>query len=141
MERFGGRRAIILQMRDVWSGPRDYMGYAQLFINLKERPALVEAVVQQCVDHYIRVIERAAEMGSTLSSAVTMSPTTAARCSRPNFGRACFSPTTGAWSTAIHDCGLYHWKHSDGNMYPLLDSIVAAGSDGIDPIDPWVAWS
>ena len=37
---------------------------------------------------------------------------------------------------AIHDAGLYHWKHSDGNMYPLLDSIVAAGSDGIDPIDP-----
>ena len=38
--------------------------------------------------------------------------------------------------SAIHDCGLYHWKHSDGNMYPLLDSIVDAGSDGIDPIDP-----
>jgi uroporphyrinogen decarboxylase len=37
---------------------------------------------------------------------------------------------------AIHDAGLYHWKHSDGNMYPFLDSIVEAGSDGIDPIDP-----
>ena len=63
VERFGRRRAVILQMRDVWSGPRDYMGYAQLFINLMEQPALVEQVVQRCVDHYIRVIQRAAEIG------------------------------------------------------------------------------
>ena len=26
IDRFGGRRAIILQMRDVWSGPRAYIG-------------------------------------------------------------------------------------------------------------------
>ena len=51
VERFGGKRAIILQIRDVWSGPRDYMGYAQLFINLMEAPDLVEGVVQRCVDH------------------------------------------------------------------------------------------
>ena len=63
VDRFGGQRAIILQMRDVWSGPRDYIGYAQLFINLKECPELVEGVVTKCVDHYIRVIERAAELG------------------------------------------------------------------------------
>ena len=37
---------------------------------------------------------------------------------------------------AIHEAGLYHWKHSDGNLYPFLDSIVDAGTDGIDPIDP-----
>ncbi|MCP5098323.1 MAG: hypothetical protein GY943_22470, partial [Chloroflexi bacterium] len=63
IDRFGNKRAIILQMRDVWSGPRDYMGYAQLFINLKEQPDLVEGLVIKCVDHYIQVIERAAEMG------------------------------------------------------------------------------
>ena len=67
IDRFGGERAIILQMRDVWSGPRDYIGYAQLFINLKECPELVEGVVIKCVDHYIRVIQRSAELESTLS--------------------------------------------------------------------------
>ena len=48
IDRFGGRRAIILQMRDVWSGPRDYIGYAQLFINLKECPEPKSLCVARC---------------------------------------------------------------------------------------------
>ncbi len=136
VDRFGGERAIILQMRDVWSGPRDYIGYAQLFINLKECPELVEGVVSKCVDHYIQVIQRSAELGVN----IVFSGDDVADNRGPMF-----SPTL--WETlfighyrrlveAIHEAGLYHWKHSDGNMYPLLDSIVGAGSDGLDPIDP-----
>jgi len=136
VERFGGKRAIILQMRDVWSGPRDYMGYAQLFINLKERPALVEAVVQKCVDHYIRVIQRAAEMGVNVVFSGDDVADNRGPMFAPNLWENLFLPHYRRLTTAIHEAGLYHWKHSDGNMYPLLDSIVAAGSDGIDPIDP-----
>lgn len=96
--RFGGQRAIILQMRDVWSGPRDYIGYAQLFINLKECPELVEGVVQRCVDHYIRVIERGRPSVSILSSPAMMWRTAAAHSLTPNSGQVSFSPTTGGWS-------------------------------------------
>ncbi len=134
--RFGGKRAIILQMRDVWSGPRDYIGYAQLFVNLKKQPELVEGVVIKCVDHYIRVIQRAAEMGVN----IVFSGDDVADNRGPMFAPAIWEslllPHYKRLVAAIHECGLYHWKHSDGNMYPLLDSIVAAGSDGIDPIDP-----
>jgi uroporphyrinogen decarboxylase len=136
VDRFGGRRAIILQMRDVWSGPRDYMGYAQLFINLKERPELVEGVVRRCVDHYIRVIERSAELGVTLVFTGDDVADSRGPLLNPSLWESLFMPHFRRLVAAIHGCGLYHWKHSDGNMYPLLDSIVGAGSDGIDPIDP-----
>lgn len=136
VDRFGGERAIILQMRDVWSGPRDYMGYAQLFINLKERPELVEGVVIKCVDHYIRVIERAAEMGITFVFTGDDVADNRGPMFAPHLWENLFLPHYRRLVAAIHAAGLYHWKHSDGNMYPLLDSIVAAGSDGIDPIDP-----
>ena len=136
VERFGGRRAIILQMRDVWSGPRDYIGYAQLFINLKERPELVEGVVAKCVDHYIRVIERAAEIGVNIVFTGDDVADNRGPMFRLELWENLFLPHYQRLVSAIHDAGLYHWKHSDGNMYPLLDSIVAAGSDGIDPIDP-----
>lgn len=134
--RFGGKRAIILQMRDVWSGPRDYIGYAQLFINLKECPELVEGVVQKCVDHYIRVIERAAEMGVNVVFSGDDVADSRGPMFAPTLWENLFLPHYRRLVEAIHAAGLYHWKHSDGNMYPLLDSIVAAGSDGIDPIDP-----
>lgn len=136
VDRYGGKRAIVLQMRDVWSGPRDYMGYAQLFINLKERPALVEAVVQKCVDHYVRVIQRAAEMGVNVVFSGDDVADNRGPMFAPHLWENLFLPHYRRLTTAIHEAGLYHWKHSDGNMYPLLDSIVAAGSDGIDPIDP-----
>jgi uroporphyrinogen decarboxylase len=134
--RFGGRRAIILQMRDVWSGPRDYMGYAQLFVNLKTAPEMVEGVVQRCVDHYIRVIERAAKLGVNIVFTGDDVADNRGPMFSPTIWEELFIPHFKRLVDAIHGCGLYHWKHSDGNMYPLLDSICAAGSDGIDPIDP-----
>jgi len=37
---------------------------------------------------------------------------------------------------AIHDEGALCFKHSDGNLWPILDDIVATGVDGINPIEP-----
>ena len=136
VDRFGGERAIILQMRDVWSGPRDYMGYANLFVSLIEQPELVEAVVDKCVDHYIRVIQHAAELGVN----VVFSGDDIADARGPMFRlstwESLFLPHYRRLVSAIHAAGLQHWKHSDGNLYPFLPSIVEAGSNGIDPIDP-----
>jgi uroporphyrinogen decarboxylase len=37
---------------------------------------------------------------------------------------------------AIHKEGAKVIKHSDGNLWPILDMIVDAGIDGIHPIEP-----
>jgi uroporphyrinogen decarboxylase len=50
--------------------------------------------------------------------------------------RRLFLPHFKRWVQAIHDCGLYYWKHTDGNIMSVLDDFVDAGIDGIDPIDP-----
>jgi uroporphyrinogen decarboxylase len=34
------------------------------------------------------------------------------------------------------DLGLYVIKHSDGNLWPILDMIIDTGIDCLDPIDP-----
>ena len=34
----------------------------------------------------------------------------------------------------IHEEGAYCIKHTDGNIYPLLDMIVSAGPDAVNPI-------
>ena len=40
------------------------------------------------------------------------------------------------WVQAIHDCGVYYWKHTDGNIMDIMDALVDAGINGIDPVDP-----
>ena len=37
---------------------------------------------------------------------------------------------------AIHEEGAFCIKHTDGNIYALLDMIVDAGVDAINPIEP-----
>jgi len=134
--RFGGHRAIILQMRDVWSGVRDYMGFQQALMDLLLRPELVEAVVTRCVDHYIRVIEHASELGVDIVFTGDDIADSRGPLFSPKLWKNLLLPHYVRLVDAIHGVGLYHWKHSDGNLYPFLDSIVEAGSDAIDPIDP-----
>ncbi len=134
--RFRGRRAIILQMRDVWSGVRDYMGYQQALIDMLMRPWLVEEIVKRCVEHYVRVIEHAAELGVNVVFTGDDIADSRGPIFSPNLWEELLLPHYVRLVEAIHGAGLYHWKHSDGNLYPFLDSIIAAGSDGIDPIDP-----
>lgn len=136
VERFGGRRAIILQMRDVFSGVRDCMGYERALVSLIEQPALVTAVVEQCVDHYIRVIQRSAPLGVDIVFTGDDIANARGALFSPRLWQKLLLPHYRRLVAAIHDAGLYHWKHSDGNLYPFLDSIVDAGTDGIDPIDP-----
>lgn len=136
VERHGGRRAIIFQVRDGWSSVRDYMGYAEALAGMIERPDYVEKVVAKCVDHYIAVVQHAAELGADVIFSGDDLATANAPLFSPRLWRRILLPHFQRLVQAIHAAGLYHWKHSDGNLYPLLDSIVDAGSDGIDPIDP-----
>ncbi len=47
-----------------------------------------------------------------------------------------FQPYFRRLSEAFHGLGLYYWKHSDGNLMSVMDSLISAGIDGIDPVDP-----
>jgi uroporphyrinogen decarboxylase len=136
VERFGGRRAIILQMRDVFSGVRDCMGYEGALVNMIEQPALVTTVVERWVDHTIVVIQRAAGLGVHIVFTGDDIADARGPLFSPRLWQNLLLPHYRRLVAAIHDAGLYHWKHSDGNLYPFLDSIVDAGTDGIDPIDP-----
>lgn len=136
VDKFGGDRAIFLQVRDVWSPPRDYLGYAQLFIALMDNPDLVEGVVEKCTAHYIRIIERAAEIGVDVVMSGDDIADNRGPMISPGMWSSVFIPHFKRFVTGIHAADLPYWKHSDGNLVPILDSLVASGIDGIDPVDP-----
>jgi len=134
--RFKGKRAIFVQLRDVWSNPRDLFGYANLFVLCKKQPDLVGALVEKCDNQSIALLDVAAELGAE----VVMSGDDIADNRRtlisPKMWNSIFMPHFRRWVQAIHDHNLYYWKHTDGNIMTVLDGLVEAGIDGIDPIDP-----
>lgn len=136
VERFKDQRAIFVQLRDVWSNPRDLLGYVQLFILCKEQPDLVEALVERCVNQSIGLLEHAAELGADVVMSGDDIADNRNVMISPAMWESIFLPHFRRWVKAIHDHGLKYWKHSDGNIMAVLPGLVEAGIDGIDPIDP-----
>ncbi len=136
IKRFKGQRAIILYVRDVWSHPRDLMGYMELLIACLEQPDLVSAVVERCIDHTLIIIERFAELEAEVVFTGDDIADNHSTLISPKLWEALFMPHFRRLVKALHDFGFYYWKHSDGNIMPVLDMLVDAGIDGIDPIDP-----
>ena len=54
----------------------------------------------------------------------------------PALFRQFILPPLAKMIAMIHEEGASCIKHSDGDLYPILDDIVSAGPDGINPIEP-----
>jgi uroporphyrinogen decarboxylase len=136
IQRFKGDRAIIVRIRDVWSNPRELLGYENLLLQCALEPEFVEQVVEKCVDHSIAMLEIVVDLGGEIiMSGDDIADNTRSLVS-PAMFESIFLPHFRRWVEAIHDHDLYFWKHTDGNIRDILPLLVDSGIDGIDPIDP-----
>jgi len=133
---FKDKRAIFINLRDVWSYPRDLFGYMNLCIFTIDNPKLVEAVIEKCVDHTLRLAELAVNIGAEVVVTGDDIAESKKTLISPRVWKDLFLPHFIKLSKGFHDLGLFYWKHSDGNIMPILDTLIEAGIDGIDPIDP-----
>jgi uroporphyrinogen decarboxylase len=134
--RFKGHKAIFIRARDVFSNPRDLMGYERFLVACLEQPDLVASLVEQCVSQSIEIVRRAAELGVEVVISGDDIADNRGPLISPRVWEKIFLPQFRRWVAAVHDCGLYYWKHTDGNIMKLIDGLVDAGIDGIDPVDP-----
>ncbi|MCP4141833.1 MAG: hypothetical protein GY755_16420 [Chloroflexi bacterium] len=136
IDRFKGDRAIFIQLRDVWSNPRDLMGYENLLMQCALDPGFVEEVVKKCITQSIELVKIAADLGGEIVMSGDDIADNARSLISPKMYKSIFLPHFKQWVDAIHDNGMYYWKHTDGNIKAILPLMVDAGIDGIDPIDP-----
>ena len=54
----------------------------------------------------------------------------------PKHFRELFYPGFQRVVSGFKELGLYVIKHTDGNLWPIIDLLVDAGIDCLDPIDP-----
>ncbi len=136
ISRFKGKRAILVPLRDVWSNPRDLLGYEALLLKCALEPEFVDAVVARCIDHSIAMLEIAAEFGGEIIMSGDDIADNQRTLISPKMWDQIFMPHFRRWVQAIHDHGMFYWKHTDGNITAVIGGLVEAGIDGIDPVDP-----
>ena len=134
--RFGKERAVIVNLHDIFSFPRDMMGLDNFLISFITAPALVRELVGFSVDYNLELAGLVKKRGIEIigigddmadNKAPFVSPEMFAQFLYPEFRRVV---------QGYKKLGFYVIKHSDGNLNPILDMLVDAGIDCLDPIDP-----
>ncbi len=134
--RYKGEYAIGVHLNDVLSIPRNLMGFEELMMAFAVEPELVRGLIELSVDLNIELAAEAARHGADFvftgddyssAQAPFMSPETFRELMYPGLKRVV---------KGFHDHGLPVIKHTDGNIMPLIDMIMDAEVDCLDPIDP-----
>jgi uroporphyrinogen decarboxylase len=136
ISRFGGDRAVIVHLNDVFSLPRYLMGYENLLMAIAAEPELVTALVSMSVDINLAMAKEAAARGAKIVyTGDDFAGETGPLMSPASF-RALFYPGLCRVMQGYKELGLKIIKHTDGMIWPLIDMIVDSGIDCLDPIDP-----
>jgi len=136
VDRYRGKRALCFFHRAAFMWSAFLMGIDRLLVSFLDAPKLAETVMDKVLDCNMRIVRNAIRAGAEIvilgddyahNHAPLMSPASFERLILPRLKKMI---------DMIHEEGAFCIKHSDGHMYPLLDMIVDAGPDGINPIEP-----
>ena len=134
---FKGRKAVVFLGHDSFEFSHYLVGgMARLFTLYFKNPRLVKRVAEVVSSYKLRVMERAVEAGADVlltgddyanKKGPLMSPTQFKEFILPGLAKAV---------QTSHRLGVPFIKHTDGNLWRIMDPIVGSGIDGLDPLEP-----
>ncbi|MDI6830616.1 MAG: uroporphyrinogen decarboxylase family protein [Actinomycetota bacterium] len=108
----------------------------KLLYHYMKNPGFVKDLAQVVTDYILEVVDMAADNGAdiiALDGDLAFNQTTL--MSPAQYEEFVF-PYHCLITAQAHRRGLLIFKHSDGNMWPIMDGIVDAGFDGFHPVQP-----
>ena len=131
-----GRTAVIVHLNDVFSLPRYLMGMAELLMAIAIEPELVKGLVEMSVNINLELAKEVAARGVKIVYTGDDYAYNKGPLMSPKHFRQFFYPGLCRVMQGYKELGLYVIKHTDGNIWPILDMIIDSGIDCLDPIDP-----
>ncbi len=136
VKRFKGQRAIGCHLHDSFNYPSYLFGMSNLMVNLIADPGWVHDVVDACNQHCVRMVQLAVEAGADFIVFGDDVGGKSGPLISPKHYAEFFLPGLVNVTRAAHEKGAFVIKHTDGNVYKLLDMFVEAGIDAFHPSDP-----
>ena len=133
---YGRERAVVVHLNDVFSLPRYLMGMEHLLVSIAADPELVSALVNLSVDYNLAMARELVVRGVKIVYTGDDYAYNTGPLMSPRHFRKLFAPALKRVIGGFKELGLYVIKHTDGNLWPILDMIVDSGIDCLDPIDP-----
>ena len=112
------------------------MGMDKLMMAMALEPGFVHELFSRVADVNIAIIRRAVRAGADTISLGDDYCGNKGSLMSPKMFREFILPHLKRAVTAIHEEGAKCIKHCDGNIWPLLDMMIEAGIDCINPLEP-----
>lgn len=136
VQKYKGDKAVIVHLNDVFSLPRYLMGMQNLLMAIVMEPELVRALVEMSVKVNLELAKEVVARGVKIVYTGDDYAYNKGPLMSPKHFRAFFYPALCQVMRGYKELGLYTIKHTDGNLWPILDMIIDSGIDCLDPIDP-----
>ena len=135
MDLFGQEKCVIARVRDVFSQPRDLMGFENFLAGFYEEPELVQRLMEMSVEYSGRICENLAGLGIEVIVVGDDIANNQALLMNPDMYREQVLPHFEALVKKAKSLGLKVIKHSDGDLNSVVEDLVNTGIDCLDPID------
>jgi len=137
VDRFKGEKCIVFLGHDAFEFSHYLVGgLARLFELYYRAPELAHELAEKVIEYKCRVMERAVKEGAD----VLLSGDDYANASGPFLSPALFAkfvlPYLKRCVNVAKRLGVPFVKHTDGNVWRILDMLVEAGIDALHPIEP-----
>lgn len=136
VSRYKGKRAICFHHRAAFMWAAYLTGIDNLLYYLLAEPKLAEIVMDKVLEANMRVVRNAIRAGAEIIVLGDDYAHNGGPLMSPAIFEKMLLPRLDKMVKMIKAEGAFCIKHSDGNIYPLLDMIVSTGCDGINPVEP-----
>lgn len=137
VKRFKGERAIVVGVTDIFAlGRENFLGDVNYFRSMVKNPAFIDRANEFLLDYQLRYMRNCADLGVDIfwingDWAMTERPMVSRE-----FTERFLAPPFKKLVDYARSRGVPVIKHTDGNIWPIYDTIIDAGADGLHPIDP-----
>ena len=135
-DRFKGQKALYWMMRGIFVRSWRLVGMENLMLKMFDDPGFVHDLARMIRDYNLAQLEMLAEAGLSVLIVEDDIADKNFPLIAPDQFREFVNPYNRAVVEKAHALGLKVIRHSDGNLWPLLDILLDTGYDGLNPLEP-----
>ena len=137
VDRFRGERAVIAHITDIFDVAREsLLGDVEYFKGMIRNPELIDKVNGIVLDYQLKYLGNCLDTGADIVFVTGDWATAQGPMASPELTKRFITSYFQKIVEYCHKRGVPCLKHTDGNIWPILEQIIEAGADGIHPIDP-----
>ena len=136
LQRFQGKKATFILGRDAWTGSYMLRGMANFLTDFATDPSMVRDIIRIQVDYYKEVHRLAIKQGIDIIALVDDYAYKSGPFISPKHFITFIYPAFCEIVEDIKAHGAYCTKHTDGNIWKIIEPLVDSGIDALGPLEP-----